>query len=46
MIEKGQWRNALSKDVWDIKNNFGTKYNQGLRETIDYAKTLPQFQKP
>jgi len=46
MLENGQWRQALSKDVWDVKNKFGTKYNEGLHEMLEYAKTLEQFKKP
>ena len=38
-------RQRLARDILDIKSQFGTKYNKGLRDMIDYAKTLPQFQK-
>ena len=32
-------------DIISIRENFGTKYNEGLLDAIKYAKTLPQFQK-
>jgi RHS repeat-associated protein len=39
-------RQRLAKDVWDIKRRFGTKYNKGLLEMLDYANTLRPFEKP
>ncbi|MBR1863219.1 MAG: hypothetical protein IJ806_03935 [Ruminococcus sp.] len=38
-------RQRLAQDIMDIKKNFGKKYNKGIRELLDYAKTLPEFQK-
>ena len=31
------------EDVKDLKSNFGTKYNEGLQEAVEYAKTLEEF---
>ena len=38
-------RQRMAKDLWDIKNQFGTKYNEGIKQMLEYAKTLPEFQK-
>ncbi len=38
-------RQRLARDVRDVRANFGSKYDKGLQEMIDYAKQLPQFQK-
>ncbi|MHC1731936.1 MAG: DNRLRE domain-containing protein [Bacteroidales bacterium] len=45
-IDKGLTaRQRLARDVADVRSQFGRKYNQGLRQTIKYAKTLKQYQK-
>jgi len=38
-------RQRMAKDLWDIKNQFGTKYNEGIKQMLEHAKTLPEFQK-
>lgn len=38
-------RQRMAKDLWDIKNKFGTKYNEGIKQMLEYSKTLPEFQK-
>ncbi|MBQ2887201.1 MAG: hypothetical protein IJE43_26105, partial [Alphaproteobacteria bacterium] len=38
-------RQRMAKDLWDIKNKFGTKYNEGIKQMLEYTKTLPEFQK-
>ena len=38
-------RERMVLDIIDIRENFGTKYNEGLLEAIKYAKSLPQFKK-
>ena len=38
-------RQRITLDINNIRENFGTKYNEGLLEAFEYAKTLPQFQK-
>lgn len=38
-------RQRMAKDLWDIKNQFGTKYNEGIKQMLEYAKTLSEFQK-
>ncbi len=37
-------RDRLARDIRDIRRLFpGGKYDQGIREMLDYAKTLPEF---
>ena len=38
-------RQRMAKDLWDIKNKFGTKYNEGIKQMLEYIETLPEFQK-
>ncbi len=38
-------RQRMAKDIWDLPSLFGTKYNRGALEAIDYAKTLPAYAK-
>ena len=38
-------RQRLAKDARDLRKLFGTKCNKAIRKAIDYAKTLPDFQK-
>ena len=45
LIEQGNYRGALSKDFWDVRKNCGQKYDEGFRQAIEYAKTLPEFKK-
>ncbi|MFC4812428.1 RHS repeat domain-containing protein, partial [Paenibacillus sp. GCM10023250] len=35
-------RQRMAKDVWDVKKNFGTKYNQGLRQAVRYGQKIYQ----
>ena len=35
----------LARDIRDVRSLFGRKYNVGMQEMLDYAKTLPEFQK-
>ena len=38
-------RQRITLDINNIRENFGTKYNEGLLGTVGYANTLSQFQK-
>lgn len=38
-------RQRLARDIRDVRSLFGRKYNVGMQEMLDYAKTLPEFQK-
>jgi len=33
-------RQRMAKDVWDVKNNFGKKYNEGLRQAVRYGQQV------
>ncbi|WP_139490061.1 RHS repeat domain-containing protein [Brevibacillus dissolubilis] len=33
-------RQRLAKDVWDVKDLYGKKYNEGLKEAVQYGKKL------
>ncbi|MFE8604971.1 DUF6531 domain-containing protein [Archangium violaceum] len=39
-------RQRLVLDIKDIRKLFGSKYDKGLRELIEYAQKHPDFQKP
>ncbi|QRK13385.1 hypothetical protein JQX13_00095 [Archangium violaceum] len=39
-------RQRLALDIRDIRKLFGSKYNKGLREVIEYAQNHPDFKKP
>ncbi|PLR77516.1 hypothetical protein CU633_09965 [Bacillus sp. V3-13] len=34
------YRQRMAKDVWDVKRNFGRKYNQGLKEAVRYGQKV------
>jgi hypothetical protein len=38
-IESGDIRGAVAQEGWDVKNIAGTKYNDALREMIEYGKS-------
>ena len=38
-------RQRMVLDIIDIREKFGTKYNKGMLEMINYAKKLPQYSK-
>jgi hypothetical protein len=38
-------RTRLLKDIQDIRKLFGTKYNEGLLQMLEYAKTLNPYKK-
>lgn len=38
-------RQRLATDIRDLRSNFGTKYNKGSLEAIEYSKTLREFDK-
>ena len=38
-------RQRLALDIMDLRKLFGHKYDNGIREALQYAKTLPEFQK-
>ena len=34
----------LQNDIADVRSLFGTKYDTGIEQLLNYARTLPQFQ--
>ncbi|MDN3693344.1 RHS repeat-associated core domain-containing protein [Chryseobacterium tructae] len=43
LINRGKFGKAMEMDIKDVKRKFGSKYNQGMQEMIDYAKTEGQI---
>ena len=39
-------REVLTRDISDIRQNFGAKYERGIAEMMDYVEALPQFREP
>ncbi|MTG99521.1 MULTISPECIES: hypothetical protein [Myroides] len=37
MIRRGKFGKAIEMDIKDIKRKFGGKYNEGMKDMIDYA---------
>jgi hypothetical protein len=42
MIDKGEWRKALATEIRDVRRVAGTKYNQAIKEMLEYARTLKE----
>jgi hypothetical protein len=40
LIKKGKYMEAIQMDIDDIRSKFGDKYNVGIREMLEYVKTL------
>jgi hypothetical protein len=38
-IESGDLRGAMATEIWDVKRVTGTKYNDAMREMLDYGKS-------
>lgn len=45
LIQKGEYRKALANEVKAVRAELGSAVNSGLRQAIEYAKSLPQWQK-
>jgi hypothetical protein len=45
LINQGEIRRAIAIDIRNLRNNFGTKYNEALLQSIDYAESLKAFKK-
>jgi hypothetical protein len=39
LIRKGRVLDAVQMDIDDIRSKFGTKYDKGIQEMLDYIKT-------
>lgn len=43
LIEQGKFDEALQMDIEDIKSKFGTKYDEGIKQMLEYYKTIPSW---
>lgn len=43
LIEQGKFDEALQMDIDDIRYKFGTKYDEGIRQMLEYYKTIPRW---
>jgi hypothetical protein len=42
LIKSGDFRGAIQMDIDDIHNNFGYKYDPGIKQMLDYVNKLEQ----
>ena len=42
LIKQGKFREAIAKDIKDIRKKFGNKYDGCIKLMLAYFKTLPQ----
>ena len=40
LIEQGKYKEAIQMDINDIRNKFGNKYDEGIKQMIEYAKQI------
>ncbi|SHM65320.1 hypothetical protein [Gracilibacillus kekensis] len=38
LIEQGKFNEAQNMDIIDLRNKFGNKYNEGIRQMLEYTK--------
>lgn len=38
-------RDRMAADIRDVRRLFGSKYDNGIREMLEYARTLPEYQR-
>ena len=43
LINQGKFREALQKDIDDIRSQFGAKYDTGIQQMLDYYNTIPAW---
>jgi hypothetical protein len=43
LIEQGRFDEALQMDIDDIRSKFGKKYDEGIRQMLEYYKTIPRW---
>ena len=39
LIEQGRFRDAMAREIMDVRSIAGAKYNQAMREMLDYAES-------
>lgn len=42
LIDAGKFREAQQMDIDDIRAKFGPKYDEGIKQMLEYTETLPQ----
>ncbi|MEK4245284.1 hypothetical protein MKZ20_08060 [Psychrobacillus sp. FSL K6-2684] len=40
LIEQGKLNEAQNMDINDLRNKFGNKYDEGIRQMLEYTKRL------
>ncbi len=40
LVEQGEFRKAQKMDIDDIHSKFGSKYDEGIKEMLEYDKKL------
>jgi len=43
LINQGKFNEALQMDIRDIQSKFGSKYDVGIQQMLDYYKTIPPW---
>lgn len=43
LIEQGRFDEALQMDIDDIRRKFGKKYDEGIKQMLEYYKTIPRW---
>jgi hypothetical protein len=47
LIEQGRFREAQQMDIVDSHEQFGSKYDEGIRQALEYTDTInPELLKP
>ncbi|MEO8362648.1 MAG: RHS repeat-associated core domain-containing protein, partial [Vicinamibacteria bacterium] len=42
LVDKGEWRKALAIEIKDVRRIGGTKYNEAIKQMLEYARTLEE----
>jgi RHS repeat-associated protein len=43
LVKQGRWRDAMAKEIRDVRSLFGTKYNEAIKQMLEYAKELKEM---
>lgn len=43
MCAQGKFREALQMDIDDIRCKFGSKYDEGIKQMLEYYNKIPQW---
>lgn len=46
LLDAGRWREAMAREIRDVRGITGSKYNTAIREMLDYAKQQNLLKKP